>query len=192
MKCSSHLLMNAEVCKLAGWRLYGVISRPTAIKIACILCLFQYELIWSFSQFKYQLTHDVKTQSFYAHLFIIQTYPRTENTSQINYFSSQVQGSFLFLFYFALYKPKTLFPQKIYKPKTIFKGLAILPALSWLSPRVSFEIQQLELTFRYKGSLLCLQIINLFSGKISNLTFYINPIETAVKKIITTIFLKIS
>ena len=98
-------------------------------------------------QGKYQLKRDVKTQWLYANRFIISIYFPAENSFQISYFWSQIQGSFTCP----------------HQPKTIF---LILSAHVWLSRFANFKIQLHRLTSWYSRSQLCLPTINLLSGKV--------------------------
>ena len=133
-------------------------------------------------QSKRQLNLWRQTLWFNVHFFIIQIYSYTKNTSQISYCSNQVQEYF----------PPYLLTQS---------NIPILSAYSWLLPRVSFKISLFEsgwgshLVF---STLFDLSLYEVKSGLLNNqavlwknyknVIFHINPIQTGVKNIITTIF----
>ena len=130
------------------------------------------------SQSKQQLTCNIKTLSLYAHLFIIQVYSQAENPSQISYFSSQLQGSFPSA-------TKNSHTSTCNNVSNIVK-----PYLVVNSSQLPNSIKQVDL-WLYKVRVVSSNNQIVLGKNYKNLIFHIIPIQTAMKKIITTIFSKI-
>ena len=172
-----------------GWLiriwLYGVISRPTAIKHACLFCVF---LNTSCSiRFAIQTPTNLWHQNpiiICSSLHITNLFPHwIRIPKQLSFKSSSRFISFS-------NKNSNLHLSRTYQPKTI---VPLLSNHSRLTPLAIFQILPPRLTSRYTWSQLCLlnnQLVLWENCK--NLIFHINPIQTAVKKNFPIIFSKTS